>query len=181
MTLAFDRAELLKGAEQRRHEQPPPPDISLNESDAGDDVELPKPRPWLLGNQFCRTFLSSLVAPGGTGKSALRYLQAISPATGRQLTGQFVFHRCRILVVSLEDDDDEMKRRFAAALIHHKIDRAEIKGWLFRAAPKGIKLAEIRNGSRQDGALEKALRDAIDRRPRDARSLREGSWARGER
>jgi hypothetical protein len=42
---------------------PPPP--SLDVWDAGDDVELPPPRQWLLGNQFCCEFLSGLIAPAG--------------------------------------------------------------------------------------------------------------------
>lgn len=40
--------------------------------DAGDDDYDIPPRGWLLGNMFCRRFLSSLIADGGTGKTALR-------------------------------------------------------------------------------------------------------------
>jgi hypothetical protein len=139
----------------------------LNEIDAGDDPGPIPPRGWLLANQFCRRFLSSLVATGGTGKTALRLLQYISLAIGRSLTGEHVFRRCRVLLLSFEDDIDELNRRLAAALIHHVIDRAELKGWLFIAAPKGIKLAEMHKGNRQIGRLEKTLRDAIRRRRPD--------------
>jgi len=46
-------------------EQPEQSEVPhLDVFDAGDDIELPPPRGWLLGNQFCRGFLSSLVAPG---------------------------------------------------------------------------------------------------------------------
>jgi hypothetical protein len=128
--------------------------VSLNEIDAGDDPGPLPPRGWLLANQFCRKFLSSLVATGGTGKTALRMLQYLALATGRPLTGEHVFRRCRVLLLSFEDDKDELNRRLAAALIHHKIDRAELKGRFFIAAPKGIKLAEMRNGNRQIGPLE---------------------------
>src|SRR5262249_585444 len=55
--------------------------------DAGDDTEPPPPRGWLLGNQFCRGFLSSLVAPGAAGKTALRVLQLLALAVARNLTG----------------------------------------------------------------------------------------------
>jgi hypothetical protein len=44
-------------------------------------------RGWLLGNALCRKLISSLLGNGGVGKSALRYLQAISLATGCELTG----------------------------------------------------------------------------------------------
>jgi hypothetical protein len=145
---------------------------SLNEWDAGDDTDLPPPRQWLLANQFCRKFLSGLLAPGATGKTALRTLQALSLATGRVLCGQHVFKRCRVLMVSLEDDKDELKRRVAAARMHHGIDPAELKGWLFLAAPKGFKLAEVNGkGCRQIGILEKMLRETIKRRKPDLITL----------
>jgi AAA domain len=139
----------------------------LGERDAGDDVDLPPPRRWLLGNQFCRTFLSGLVAPGSTGKSALRLAQCLSLATGRELTGQHVFARGRVLLVSLEDDQEEMQRRILAARLHHNVTLEDVKGWLFYATPKGIKLAEVKNGSRQIGMLEKSLRKSIERRRPD--------------
>jgi hypothetical protein len=150
---------------QKRHEakQDEAP-TSLDEWDAGEDTAPIPPRRWLLGNQFCREFVSSIVAPGGTGKSALRLAQYLSMAIGRSLTGQHVFHRARVLVLSLEDDRDEFRRRIQAALIHHEISRDELKGWFYCATPKGLKLAEMRNGSRQAGALEKLLREAIERR-----------------
>jgi hypothetical protein len=63
---------------------------SLDEWDAGGDNDPIPPRSWLLGNQFCRRYLSSILAPGGTGKTALRMLQYIALATGQPLTGQHV-------------------------------------------------------------------------------------------
>ena len=112
----------------------------LGEWDAGEDVGPPSPRRWLLAGQFCRTFLSGLVAPGATGKTALRLLQAIALSTGRPLTSQYVFRRCRVLVVSFEDDQEELRRRLLAARLHHKVNADELKGWLFLASPKGLKL-----------------------------------------
>jgi RecA-family ATPase len=108
---------------------------ALGEWDAGDDLEPPPPRAWLLGNIFARRFMSSLLADGGVGKTALRYAQLLSLAIGRSLTGDYVFQRCRVLIVSLEDDSEELRRRIAAACLHHNIDRAELKDWLFLSAP----------------------------------------------
>src|SRR5262245_1346889 len=51
------------------------PATGLGEWNAAVDVELPPPRGWLLGNSLCRRFVSSVLADGGTGKSALRILQ----------------------------------------------------------------------------------------------------------
>ena len=137
--------------------------VTLNEWNAGRRLGKPPPRGWLLGNQFCRGFLSGLLAPGATGKTAVRTLQYLSLAAGRPLSGEHVFKRARVLLLSLEDDDDELGRRLEAAQIEHDIAPGELDGWLFCATPKGIKLAEIRDGSRQAGQLDAMLREAIDR------------------
>jgi RecA-family ATPase len=112
--------------------RPKPPDEApapkLGEWDAGDDIEKPKPRGWLLGTAFCRGFLSSLIAEGGSGKTTLRYAQYLALATGRPLTGEHVFQRCRVLVVSLEDNADEMRRRILAARLHHNVTAADVRG-----------------------------------------------------
>src|SRR5262249_57284621 len=57
------------------------------------------------------------------------------------------------------------------ARLHHRISPSDLKGWLFCAAPKGFKLAEVRNGSRQIGVLEKMLRKKIEQRKPDLISL----------
>jgi hypothetical protein len=92
-------------------------------------------RDWLLGTTFCRGFLSSIVAEGGTGKSALRMAQALALATGRPLTGEKVFRQTRVLYISLEDDATELRRRLLAALMHHNVSYESIRDWLFLASP----------------------------------------------
>jgi hypothetical protein len=144
---------------------------SLLEWDAGDFSDVPPPREWLLGNQFCRRFLSGLLAPGATGKTALRMLQYLAVATGRPLTGQHVFKRSRVLLLSLEDDDTELRRRLAAARLHHNIAPSELQSWLFCATPKGIKLADVKEGAKIAGPLEAMLRDTIKRRKIDLLGL----------
>jgi hypothetical protein len=139
----------------------------LEARDAGDDTVKPPPRRWLMANQFCRGFLSGVVAPGSTGKSALRMLQCLALATGIALTGQYIFRRGRVLIVSLEDDQEEIQRRILAAMLHYGISRDQVRGWLFYACPKGIKLAEMQNGSRQIGLLEKKLRASVERHRSD--------------
>jgi hypothetical protein len=143
----------------------------LGEWDAGDDPGPIPPRQWLLGNQFCRGFISSLVAAGGVGKSALRLLQFISLALGRPLCGQHIFHRSRVLLISLEDDDNELQRRIKAVLDHFEIPRSELKGWLFCKYAKRCKIAELKNGHRAAGPLEQQIRDAIARRKPDLIAL----------
>jgi AAA domain len=144
----------------------------LGEWNAGVDPGPIAPRQWLLSNQFCRGFISSLVAAGGVGKSALRLLQFISLALGKSLCGQHIFRRCRVLLISLEDDTDELQRRIKAVLDHFQIDRSELDGWLFCATPEKMsKLAELKDKKRSVGPLEQQIRDAIVRRQPDLVSL----------
>jgi AAA domain len=154
---------LSRDSEPNHMPATPPPPSSLNEWNAGKRLGKPPPREWLLGNQFCRGFLSGVQAPGATGKSAVRMLQYLSLATNRPLSGEHIFKRARVLLLSLEDDDDELRRRLEAAQMHYDISPSELDGWLFCATPKGIKLAEIKDGSRQAGQLDVMLREAIDR------------------
>lgn len=148
-----------------------PQSDSLGIWDAGDDDYIIPPRGWLLGTTFCRRFLSSLIADGGVGKTALRHAQLTSLAIGRSLTGERVFQRAKVLIVSLEDDRDELRRRVYGVLRHYGITPADVRGWLFLAAPKGLRLAEMKEGAPAAGALEKLLRNAVAARKIDVVSL----------
>lgn len=145
----FARARTYQDPDGTLRQQPEEEPADLETYDAGDDTGPPPPRGWLQGGIWCRKFLSGVFASGGIGKSTLRYLQAISQATGRPLAGHHVFFRGRVLLLSLEDDRDEMRRRIDAVCRHHGVDRTELKGWFFYSAPKGLKLAEMRNGTRR--------------------------------
>ena len=101
-----------------------------------DDYEIP-PRGWLLGTIFCRRFLSSLIADGGVGKTAVRVLQLISLATGQRLSGEHIFRCCRVLILSLEDDKNELRRRVYAVLRYHGIAPVDLDGWMFHPPPRG--------------------------------------------
>jgi hypothetical protein len=143
-------------------------DVGIGEWDAGEDNEPIPPRGWLLGNTFCRRFVSSLQAGGGTGKTALRIVQALAMATGKPLTGEHVFRRCRVLLLSLEDDRDELRRRVAAARKHHGINHGDVRGWLFLATPAmGYKLAETKDAKAVPGELGPKLEEVIRRRQID--------------
>jgi hypothetical protein len=141
----------------------------LDEWDASLDLGPIPPRGWLLGNTFCRRFVSSLIADGGVGKTALRLAQCLSAATGRSLTGEHVFVRSRVLLVSLEDDRDELRRRLRAAMLHHAVTDDEIRGWLFLTAPgrEAGKLAISQNGVPAVGPLLGKLLAALKRRAID--------------
>ena len=130
----------------------------------GPDTEMPEPRGWLLKAIFCRQYLSQLVASGGTGKTSLRYLQWLSLALGRPLTGEHVFMRCRVVILCFEDGRKELIRRLQAACQHHDIDQAELEGWLaFRAiGPKvGKLLTKDEHGRIEDGPLRAKIERMI--------------------
>ena len=158
----------------------PEPPLSLDEWDAGDEPGPIPPRQWLLGDQFCRGFLSSIVSAGGGGKSALRLLQFISLALGRSLCGQHVFRRCRVLLVSLEDDRDELHRRIKAVLDYYSVDRAELKGLaVLRNAEARQARAHEGKGSRCRPARAEVARryQAPQAGPRQPRSLHQDPHA----
>jgi hypothetical protein len=143
---------------------------SLGERDAGNDTGLPPPRGWLLANAFCRKFISSLLGDGGVGKTALRYAQYLSLAINRSLTGEHVFQRCRVLIISLEDGTEELQRRILAAMIQHKIDRTDLKSWLFYAAPgaaAGKLMTTDKTGRTLRGQLAASIEATIIRRDID--------------
>jgi hypothetical protein len=134
----------------------------LDDSWEDDDEPIP-PRGWLLGNTFCRQFLSVLVADGGTGKTALRIAQYLSCATGRKLTNEHVFVRCRVLIICLEDGKDELRRRLRAARLHYGITADELKDWLRLWTPRGIRLMEPNEtGQLVTGELQGQLRVQIE-------------------
>jgi AAA domain len=118
-------------------EQEPQPNespVGLNFINAGTDDWNVGPRGWLLGNVFCREFVSSLLGDGAVGKTALRYAQYLSLATGKPLTGEYVFVRSRVLLISLEDGLKELRRRIKAACLRHGIEQRELDGWLYYVA-----------------------------------------------
>jgi hypothetical protein len=164
-TWSEDAIERLIG-EARPLANAPTAEDGLGEWDAGEDDYQISPRGWLLGVTFCRGFVSSLLADGGVGKTALRHTQLLSLATGRSLTGEHVFVRCRVLIVSLEDDRDELRRRIWAAMLHHKVSPDEVRGWLYLAAVGGTgwKVATVdENGTVIASALAQKLVATIER------------------
>jgi hypothetical protein len=152
------------GEQEKPKQEPPKPKSLLGELNAGDDTEKPPPRGWLYGNIFARKFPSTLFGDGGIGKTALRYAQYISLATGRKLLSEHIFQRCRVLIVSLEDDLEELRRRIWALRIHYGIEQKDLNGWLILWAPGigGGKLLEIDGrGNPYEGELRINLEKLI--------------------
>jgi len=134
--------------------------------DAGTaDYENIRPRQWLLGNTFCRGVVSGVSASGGAAKTTVRLTQAISVATGKELTGEHVFQQGRVLFISLEDDDTELHRRIKAVKLHHRVADIDLARGLFVATPKGKRLVERQDshGPLELGPLYAELVAAIEK------------------
>src|SRR6476659_572407 len=106
------------GPEERFHEKAKPDPTAparLNPTPytCTDPHTLPR-RQFLYARHFIRGYLSVLVAPGGTGKTALTIAEAIDMTTGRSLLG-FPGPKLRVWYWNGEDPEDELQRRFAAA------------------------------------------------------------------
>lgn len=92
------------------------------------------PRPWLYGRHYCRKMISATASTGGTGKSTVQTVEAISMALGRDLLSvdrpDLVTGPLRVWVHNGEDPLEEIRRRFAGALRHYNIHPDDLGGRL---------------------------------------------------
>jgi hypothetical protein len=125
-------------------ENPAPPPLILHPARLPDPCTIP-PRQWLYGSHLIRGYVSVLVSPGGTGKSALAMAIVLELVTHRKLLGNHVFSQVNGAIFNLEDPMEELERRTAALMIHHSIGRHELEGRLFLhdGEGRGLKLASL--------------------------------------
>lgn len=98
---------------------------------APESFDIP-PRPWVFGRWLLRGTVATVIAPGGTGKSALMVGVGLSLATGREILGKSVWAGPRrVWLWNLEDDRDELTRQIVAASLHHGVRSREYAGRLF--------------------------------------------------
>jgi hypothetical protein len=95
-----------------------------------DPATIP-PRRWLYGHHYIRQFLSTTVAPGGSGKSALALLEAMAIASNKPLLGVQPVERGKVWYFNGEDPLEETERRIAAACLHYGLRGEDLEGWLF--------------------------------------------------
>lgn len=107
-----------------------PPSLVLRPARLPDPSTIP-PRQWLYGTQLLRGFVTVLVAPGGTGKSAYTMAMMAGLAVGQSILGDHVFAKVKTAILNLEDPMEELERRLAAILMRHGIDDSQIDGNLF--------------------------------------------------
>ena len=105
--------------------------MTFNPLQTDKPAQIP-PREWLYGRNTIRGYISVLVAPGGTGKSALAVVEALAMTTGRELLPRDKPHKkLRVWMHNAEDSHDEMQRRVAATMMHHNITSTDIGDRLF--------------------------------------------------
>lgn len=93
------------------------------------------PREWLLKGRVYRDNISLVVGAGGTGKSTLAIVEAVSMATGKTLMPGAVPHKpLTVCYYNAEDDTVELQRRLAAALEAHGLKHSDLGGRLFLAS-----------------------------------------------
>jgi hypothetical protein len=118
------------------------------------------PRRWLYGSAYYARYVSMLVAPGGTGKSALTMAEAVAMASGKTLLpGDGPHHALRVWYHNGEDDLDEQRRRLQATLEHHGLTHADLGGRLFLTSGRDLQLTLAAQG--RDGIAVNS--DAVER------------------
>jgi hypothetical protein len=110
------------------------------------DPKLIPPRQWLYGRALVRSFVSVLVAPGGTGKSLWAMVAGVSLATGISLLGERVYARTNVWLINLDDPMDELNRRFAAVRLHYRLQPDEWEGrfYMNSGEERGLFMAEMK-------------------------------------
>ncbi|MDD2987389.1 MAG: AAA family ATPase [Zoogloea sp.] len=92
------------------------------------DAPPPAPEFW-IEDLLPAKVVTLLGAHGGTGKTMLGLIAAVSMATGRPFMGK-VTKRAKVLVVSGEDDGGIVRWRLAKICEQYAIGESELDGWL---------------------------------------------------
>ena len=89
-------------------------------------------RPWLYGYWLLRGTVTTIVAPGGIGKSTFLSGTALALASGKSLLGKTVWDGpARAWIWNLEDEMDELDRSIQAAAKHFDLAAADVADRLF--------------------------------------------------
>ena len=86
---------------------------------------------WMLGWHLLRGEVAGTVASGGTGKSTLAIVEALTMSSGQRLLhDKPPVSPLRIVLVNLEDSKNTMDKRIAAAMRHYQLEPDDIGGRL---------------------------------------------------
>lgn len=125
-------------------EKKPRPPLELHDAKLPDPRTIP-PREWLYGTQLIRGYVTVLVAPGGTGKSAYAMGVVLGMVANRSFLGDHIFTQVNGAIFNLDDPMDELERRVAALMLHHRIPPSVLEGRLFLedCDGRGLTMAEM--------------------------------------
>ena len=153
---------LVTNNEPQKHEKPQSK-IGPRAFRCIDVKSLPR-RQWFYGKHYMRKIISATVAPGGTGKSNLSLVEAISMAIGRDLIYGETIGRYRVWYHNAEDPQDEIDRRIVAVCEYYKIDQGLLEGWLFTTSGLDvpIKIATGNGELKIDKATVRQLMEGIE-------------------
>jgi len=84
------------------------------------------PRDWILDGRLIAGYVTLTVAPGGVGKSMYTMLEAMSVATGKNLTRNPPIRTGPVLIYNTEDPQDEIERRLMALCKHNGINSRKL-------------------------------------------------------
>lgn len=93
-------------------------------------ADIPR-RQFLYGRHLIRRFLSTTVAPGGVGKSALELAEALAMVSGKPLLGVTPVPGLVVWYWNGEDPAEETERRISAATLNYGLSREDLEGRLF--------------------------------------------------
>ncbi|MCH2240056.1 MAG: helicase RepA family protein [Blastomonas sp.] len=113
---------------------PPPPrpaHIEATPFALPDALAIPR-RAYLLGKWLQRGEISSIIAPGGTGKTTFEVALALSIATGRDIFNKGLHEgAARVWLWNLEDDRIELSRQLSAAASLHGLESNDLGDRLY--------------------------------------------------
>ena len=89
--------------------------------------EVPEGRDWLQQDLLLRNYITVLAGAGGSAKSTLGLVTAMSIATGRDLLQLGGVKRGKVLMISNEESRDEFQLRMASTMTAHGVKLKEIK------------------------------------------------------
>jgi hypothetical protein len=109
----------------------PPKSVQATPFVLPDPMAIPR-RAYLLGKWLQRGEISSIIAPGGTGKTTLEVALALSIATGRDIFNKGLYEgAARVWLWNLEDDRIELSRQLSAAANLHGLEAGDLGDRLY--------------------------------------------------
>lgn len=168
---AYDYGQNSEGAKSAEADfkgvqiiEPPPAPVPYQPADTwqwGNVIPIAAipPRPWIAEGMLMRGEVTSLIAPGGIGKSQLMLTTAILLALGVHVFGakNKVGRPLKSIVYNAEDSRQEMSMRLAATCHHMNIDPERIKPYIMLLSGKEVSLRLVQVSSSGRPEMNKEL------------------------